>query len=170
MAFNCLEHGTIYLPASLTTIYDPFSSDVDTITIFIPLGFSLNLGLSNANIYTNPNITFYDDGVKELCVANWDTNGDGMLSKAEAAAVTSLGSVFKGNTSITSFNELQYFTGLTSISLRAFGGCSSLTSITIPDGVTTISMGAFSKCSSLTSITIPNSVTSIGSSAFNGCI
>ena len=169
MAFNCLEHGTIYLPASLTTIYDPFSSDVDTITIFVPLGFSLNLGLSNANIYTNPNITFYDDGVKELCVANWDTNGDGMLSKAEAAAVTSLGSVFKGNTTITSFNELQYFTGLTSISYDAFNKCSNLTSIIIPNGVTYIGDRAFSECSSLTSVTIPNSVESINWYAFNQC-
>ncbi|MGN0463068.1 MAG: leucine-rich repeat protein, partial [Acutalibacteraceae bacterium] len=51
----------------------------------------------------------------------------------------------------------------------AFSGCSSLTSITIPDSVTSIDGGAFSGCTSLTSITIPDSVTSIGDEAFYGC-
>ena len=51
----------------------------------------------------------------------------------------------------------------------AFGGCSMLTSITIPDSVTSIGSSAFSGCSSLTSITVPDSVTSIGDYAFSGC-
>lgn len=51
----------------------------------------------------------------------------------------------------------------------AFVGCSSLTSITIPNGVTRIGPHTFNDCSSLTSITIPNSVTSIGDWAFYGC-
>ena len=55
------------------------------------------------------------------------------------------------------------------IGKSAFGGCSSLTSITIPDSVTEIVSSAFRGCSSLTSITIPDSVTEIGSYAFYGC-
>ncbi len=51
----------------------------------------------------------------------------------------------------------------------AFSGCSSLTSITIPDSVTSIDYYAFEGCRSLTSITIPDSVTSIGGWAFEGC-
>ena len=138
-----------------------------------------------------PSIEFADAKVKEICVANWDTNGDGELSVAEAAAVTDLGEAFKGNDEITSFDELQYFTGLTSIGDEVFRGCTSLTSITmpanvtsigafafssnwclqsivIPDGVTSIGMDAFSYCS-LTSITIPASVTSIDEWAFSNC-
>ena len=112
-------------------------------------------------------ITFADANVKAICVANWDTNGDGELDEDEAAAVTSLGEVFKDNTTITSFDELQYFTGLTTI--YAFSGCSGLTSITIPESVTSIGHDAFQNCSGLTSINIPESVTNIGYGAFDGC-
>lgn len=127
-------------------------------------------------IIADGNISFVDPAVKAICVAQWDSNGDGELSYAEAAAVTTLnpsglfnGNVFFNNTEITSFNELEYFTGLTSINDYAFYGCNNLTSVTLPHGVTSIGNSAFYNCSGLTSVTIGNSVTSIGDSAFNHC-
>jgi uncharacterized protein YjdB len=142
------------------------SPGVATITATTTDGSNLS---SFCTITVEPAIEFADANVKALCVQNWDTNGDGELSINEAATVTSLNNVFKNNTTITSFDELEYFTGLTSIGNSAFSGCIRMTSITIPATVTVIDNQAFYECSSLTSITIPNSVTTIGSKAFAVC-
>ena len=115
------------------------------------------------------NIVFADANVKARCVAHWDTNGDGELSYVEAAMVTDLGTVFMNGSNLTSFDELQYFTGLTSIEGFAFNGCYGLTSIILPNSVTFIGSHAFYNCGHLTSMTIPNSVTSIAGNPFVYC-
>ncbi len=114
-------------------------------------------------------VHFEDASVKSVCVSNWDTDGDGELSYVEAVRVTTLGEALRGNTSITSFDELDQFVGLASIDNYAFEGCTGLTSIEIPNSVTSISEFAFQNCTGLTTVTIPNSVTSIGNYAFAGC-
>ena len=42
------------------------------------------------------NISFADENVKAICVANWDTNYDGELSYREARSVTNIGAAFVG--------------------------------------------------------------------------
>lgn len=73
---------------------------------------------------------------------------------------------FSGCTSLTS---IIIPNSVTTIERSAFSQCTTLTSITIPYGVVNIGEGAFSGCTALTSITIPYSVISIGGSAFSGC-
>ena len=145
--------ATLYVPTSSLNSYRT-TAPWNYFRIIIPIDFS-------------PIIAFADAEVKDLCVVNWDLNDDGELSEVEAAAVNDLGGVFRVS-SITSFNELQYFTGLTSIGNSAFAGCGHLTSITIPKGVTSIGNSAFARCG-LTSVTIPEGVTSIGGSVFEEC-
>ena len=112
-------------------------------------------------------IVFADPIVKSICLAHWDTNGDGELSYEEAAAVSNLNTYFRFNSNITSFDELQYFTRLHSIGMSAFYGCHGLTSITIPRSVTTIGDFTFCNCTGLTSIASrAETPPSLGNSAF----
>ncbi len=78
------------------------------------------------------------------------------MSYAEATAITTLGKKFKGNTLIQSFDELKYFTHLTTIEESEFEECTSLSSIAIPASVETIEIRAFRNCTSLTSIIFAN--------------
>lgn len=84
------------------------------------------------------NIAFKDPVVKAVCVRNWDLDGDGELSMAEAAQVTDLGMVFKRNEKITSFEELEHFTGLVEVADSAFGHCTNLRDIKLPESVRVI--------------------------------
>ena len=151
------------------------NSEFSSAILYVPIGSKEKYKNADGwKLFTNIiekdyNISFADVNVKTICVSKWDTNGDGELSLAEATAVTDLGTAFKSNYSISSFDELQFFEGLTSINDRAFYFCDALTSITLPKTVTSIGEYAFYYCSKLTSINLPNSISSIGSSAFENC-
>lgn len=81
--------------------------------------------------------------------------------------ITSIGvRAFAGCTSLTNINIPN---NVIEIRERAFQGCTSLTNITIGDGVTRINNYMFTDCRSLISIAIGNSVTSIGDGVFTGC-
>lgn len=72
-------------------------------------------------------IRFADPVVQEICATNWGDGAGTGITKEQAAAVKTFGttSIFKGNTEITAFPEIKYFTGLTSLS-NAFAGCINL--------------------------------------------
>lgn len=115
-------------------------------------------------------IAFADAAVESICLTNWDTNDDGKLSHVEAAAVTDLGTVFKSNRTIKSFNELQYFTGLTTIGSSTFSNCTNLEFVRFPNTIKTIQSGVFSNCGNLKSLIIPASVTSfVNNSSYKYC-
>ncbi|MBR5147719.1 MAG: leucine-rich repeat protein [Bacteroidaceae bacterium] len=113
-------------------------------------------------------ITFADPAVEAVCLANFDTNCSGYLSKEEAKAVTDLGEVFRGNTEITSFNELLDFTGISSLHKSAFANCENLREISIPI-VTNLGPACFYYCSRLISIYMYNDTPPyVGYSVFDG--
>ena len=114
------------------------------------------------------NITFADSKVKALCLQHWDSNKDGELSTDEAAAVKSLGSVFRGNKTITSFEELHHFTGLTAIDDYAFYQ-SSLQTVAFPASATIIGEYAFSESSISGELCVPGTVKAIKNYAFYSC-
>lgn len=115
------------------------------------------------------NIQFEDLQVKAICCKNWDTNNDGELSYAEAAAITDIGTVFMNNVRIISFTELKYFAGLTFVANSAFSGCSNLWKIVLPKNISKIESSAFADCNDLTIITLSDNISSIGNRAFSGC-
>lgn len=69
----------------------------------------------------------------------------------------------------TSINSIEIPNSVTNIGECAFSSCESLTSINIPNSVASIGEGTFDFCCSLTSIEIPNSVTNIEGWTFSNC-
>lgn len=198
-ALESIEQGSFEGAKSSLVVYAPwrtpldlstssgFGDEVSRMTLYVPtgsfeayaadeewgkFGFIAEYGsIDPADI-----IQFADAEVKSICVENWDTDGDGELSKQEAEAVTTLKTdhgdgtygdpAFKDNTAITSFDELKYFTGLTSIESGAFNGCTNLKTVIVPEGVETIADDAFKGCTELLTVSLPDGLTKIGSSAF----
>ena len=111
-------------------------------------------------------IEFEDPAVKAICVAHMDSNGDGEISRQEAAAVTTLSDYFKGNTDITSFNELQHFTGMKTLTAEAFRDATNLKSVVLPQSMYNIANNVFYGCHSLEHVVLPDSAIIINSNAF----
>lgn len=119
---------------------------------------------------------------------NYETNDDNFT----ATVVASDGEPYKGAlvipASITYNNRTYDVTNIestafsyngfiTSVDIHApitetgsmFSGCTSLTSVSLPETVTTIGSYAFSGCTSLASFTVDNNISTIRYSAFDGC-
>ena len=141
----------------------------DENNVYFELADGTVITISKTGQSADPNIIQFEDAsVKTICITNWDKNEDGALSYEEAAAVTTIGTEFRGK-GIYAFNELQYFTGLTSIPSSAFSDCSELLSIKLPDNIISINDNAFVRCQSLREIHIPANIESIGYRAFRSC-
>ena len=125
-------------------------------------GYAYNTNVSG---FLDDDLSFEDSRVRAYCLEHFDTNGDGKLSMVEIAGVTSFPSTFPSG--ILSFNELEFFYGLTT--LPSFENQSSLSSVTIPRQITSIPDGTFAGCSELVEVYLkPATPPSLGSSVFSG--
>jgi len=124
--------------------------------------------------FIQPEINFADAAVKAKCLELFDKNADDKLTYLEAAAVTDLGvatrtagdNPFPKN--ITSFAELQYFSGLQA--LPSFEGYDQLQTVAIPAHVTSLPDNAFKGCSALeTAVFTSDTPPTLGSDTFSGC-
>ena len=118
-------------------------------------------------------IRFADKAVQDICVANW---GDGTgITEAQAAAITTIANKFANNSSITSFNELEQFVGLTAIGgdyadqTYGFMKSTNLKTVILPKSVTTLKHCAFRGCTLLESVGDMSHITTFLSLVFYGC-
>lgn len=178
------DNGTNWSQLGKATGEDGKDGDSIKITqdennVYFELADGTIITISKTGQSTPDIIKFADMAVKSVCVKKWDTNGDGELSYEEAASITTIEKAFKENEYIASFDEFQYFTGITAIDDEAFLSCKNLYSISIPKNVKTIGNRAF-YCtesegsyiyytSSLSTISLPDGLISIGDYAFERC-
>lgn len=155
---------------SLTFSIAPCASDIERtgLITFAKDTLEQTVKITQYDLKAGEAIVFADDQVKAACVAKFDANGDGELSYREAAAVESISGVSFPNT-ITSFDEFQYFTGVTSVPASRFASFGELTSITLPESVTRIENSAFYYCTKLCKSPLTTNVVYIGASAFGNC-
>lgn len=111
-------------------------------------------------------IQFADQIAKYACVEKYDSSGDGEVSYAEAAAATSFSGLFTNWNTVETFDEIQYFTSVTSTS-GVFNGLTKLKHITIPDWIETL--GTFQNCTALDTVILPAALQSIPTYCFDGC-
>ncbi len=154
----------IILPTTLTEIgdYAFYGSGLSTVTIpknVTTVGiYAFSSCADLATVTTNAENISFGDGAFRNC---------GNLKKFTSYAnqLTFGTTTFQNCVKLTDVD----LTGLTTLGGSTFSGCTSLSTIMLPEGVTSIGANAFNGCTSLGTITIPESVTSIGANVFYGC-
>ena len=116
-------------------------------------------------------IRFADSAVLSICATKWGDATGNTLTDKQASEVTqgSFYQTFKGNTSITSFDEFQYFTKLTYFPDSGFSGCTNLRSITMSENINEVGARGAENCSNLEYINLHTGITKINYNAFNEC-
>jgi len=117
--------------------------------------------VSEYNTYINgspdlPNVSYI--------TATGDSEVNGVSNEAVGQLPYNGATEFKWKSYVNSVDIPYGYTGI-----DGFSGCSSLTSVNIPNTVATLGTDAFFGCTSLTNVNIANSVTSIGQNGFYGC-
>jgi hypothetical protein len=81
----------IYVPDASVTAYREASGWINYADRIYPMSLYELGGIANL-------ISFKDPAVEEIIITNCDTDNNGLITKNEVEAVTSIGTWFKGNT------------------------------------------------------------------------
>ena len=143
-AFKNTNNCPIYVPDASVEAYKTAS------------GWSTYSDRIKSIYYYTRVIQFEDTTTRDICLANFDSDGNRVLTIEEAASVQSVGTIFSGS-GITNFREFKFFTGITSLDTNSFRS-SKVVFIDLPETITSIGWGAFFQCRNLTTV-IMHSIT-----------
>ncbi len=154
--WGCDNLTSVTIPKSVTEIGNNAFYGCTNILLFVDEN-----NINVRDYATDNNINYVVDGSGELEKLTFTLNDD-----SKSYSVTDCDESISGALKIPAT-----YSGkpVTEIGNYAFGWCSSLTSVTIPDSVTTIGNFAFRDCIELTSVTIGDNVEEIGEYAFSYC-
>ena len=133
---------------------------------FIPLFANAVVFISNGITYNLNSSTATAEVTSVTNVTNVSLNSYIYYGGKSYSLTSIANSAFEGCTTLTSISLPN---SITTIGDRAFFGCTSLKSVVLPESLTKLNYHVFSRCSSLTDISIPSSVTSLGEGALYRC-
>lgn len=114
----------------------------------------------------------YNEVVFNICRSQGWTSNPEVMTRAEAEAVTNIGTAFANIKAISgwTFDEFKFFTNadLTQLEEGAFAN-SDIVSITLPENITAIGNGAWKGCKLLNNVQLGQSIKVIPKECFYGC-
>lgn len=106
---------------------------------------------------------FEDPEVLRIIASNF---GDGAgITKEQIESITNINQIFRYNTEIEHFKELEMFTGMTTIPTTAFNQCANLKSLRLPPNTLELGNQFCAECPNLTDIEFPQSIVKIQDAA-----
>ena len=172
---GCGELKELTLSSSLTAIPVAAFEGCRSLTeIHLPEGLvSLDSGAfrgcSSLTAVTLPN-TLTHMGVEVFADCESLTSLTAPYAGMNEVGQDTVGYLFGGSDRIPHTLTSITVTKATAIGSYAFGGCSSVEEVSLPDSVKSIGYGAFDGCTKLTSLRLPAGLTQLGCDAFRNCI